>query len=215
MSTVWAASVRHLLRHPAQLALALAGLALGVATITAVDIAAASASRAFELSLSAVDGPATDEIVGGPSGIDEQVYVRLATRNPRLLLAPVVEGYVTVGREALQLVGIDPLAEASFRDRSASGSTSAPGVSIADGLGELRRWLTERGAVAMDASTAARLGIAVNGRFNLDIDGRAHPAVLIARGADEAGTATLLLTDIAQAQEWLGLAGRISRIELR
>src|SRR5215468_6425197 len=57
-----AASVRHLLRHPAQLALALVGLALGVGTIVAVDIATASAQRAFELSLQAVNGSATHQI---------------------------------------------------------------------------------------------------------------------------------------------------------
>ena len=59
MRTLRAASVRHLLRHPAQLALALVGLALGVGTIVAVDIATASAHRAFELSLQAVNGSAT------------------------------------------------------------------------------------------------------------------------------------------------------------
>jgi len=59
-----AASLRHLLRHPAQLALALLGLALGVATIVAVDTATASAQRAFELSLQAVNGAADYQIVG-------------------------------------------------------------------------------------------------------------------------------------------------------
>ena len=52
--TLWAASTRHLLRHPAQLGLALLGLALGVATIVAVDIAVASSGKAFELSMEAV-----------------------------------------------------------------------------------------------------------------------------------------------------------------
>ena len=75
--TLQAASVRHLLRHPAQLALALAGLTLGVGTIVAVDIAAASARRAFELSVSAVNGAATHQLSGGPDGIDEALYVRL------------------------------------------------------------------------------------------------------------------------------------------
>jgi putative ABC transport system permease protein len=41
--TLRAATLRHLSRHPAQLALALVGLALGVGTIVAVDIATASA----------------------------------------------------------------------------------------------------------------------------------------------------------------------------
>ena len=57
-----------LLRHPAQLLLALAGLAIGVATIAAIDMATASAQRAFELSIDAVNGAATHEIIAGPAG---------------------------------------------------------------------------------------------------------------------------------------------------
>ena len=78
---VWRASARHLLRHPAQLALAVLGLALGVATITAVDLAIASSRRAFGLSLAAVNGPATHVITGGPAGIDERLFASL--RPPR------------------------------------------------------------------------------------------------------------------------------------
>ena len=109
---LWAASLRHLLRHPAQLALALIGLSLGVATIIAVDIATASSRRAFELSMDAVNGSATHQIVGGPQGIDEGVYVELRTRGivPGEWLTPIVEGYVTVGDLELQLIGVDPLA---------------------------------------------------------------------------------------------------------
>ena len=42
MPLLWAASIRHLLRHPAQLVLALVGLSVGVGTIIAVDIATAT-----------------------------------------------------------------------------------------------------------------------------------------------------------------------------
>ena len=103
--TLWAASARHLLRRPAQLILALIGLALGVATITAVDIATASANRAFELSLDAVSGPATNEITAGPAGLDEQLDVSIALREPELAPVPLLEGYVAIGDEAFQLVG--------------------------------------------------------------------------------------------------------------
>src|SRR4029077_20229982 len=97
MRALRAASLRHLLRHPAQLALALVGLALGVGTIVAGDIATASARRAFELSLQAVNGAATHQIVGGPRGIDEQLYARLRSAphppgEPRAPLAPGVAG---------------------------------------------------------------------------------------------------------------------------
>ena len=221
MSAVWAASFRHLLRHPLQGALALLGLALGVATVVAVDVATASSSRAFELSMSAVSGPATHEITGGPAGIDEQLYARLIAAYPQLAFAPLVDGYVTVEDQSLELVGLDPLAEAAFAARpraadSAQGVDSPLAASIIGELDGLARWMTERGAVVLSAATADRLGIATHDRFDIEIAGRTEHAVLMARErASAAGRENLLLTDIAQAQEWLGLVGRLSSIELR
>jgi putative ABC transport system permease protein len=201
----WAASWRHLLRHPAQGALALLGLALGVATIVAVDIATDSARRAFDLSVAAVSGPAAHEIVGGPAGIDERLYVRWVSDLPQLAFAPLVEGYVTVADHSLDLIGVDPLAEASLGGRGVSG-----------GLAELSQWLTQRGAVVLAASMADRLSIAPHGRFELQVAGHSVQAALLARASDgQSGGENLLLTDIAQAQEWLGLIGRLSRIEVR
>src|ERR1700733_12392142 len=126
MPALWAASFRHWLRHPRPLALALVGMSLGVATIIAVDIATASSRRAFELSMDAVNGAATHEIVGGPQGIDERLYVDLRTHDlvageVQPALAPVVEGYVTVGDREMQLVGVDPLASPELEVRGGVG----------------------------------------------------------------------------------------------
>ena len=207
MRTLWAASARHLMRNPAQLALALIGLALGVATIVAVDIATASSGRAFELSMEAVNGNATHEITGGPAGIDEQLYLRLRKVSPLVALAPVVEGYVDVERTTMQLLGIDPLADAAVRGTRTGGG---------EGIDAARRWFTERGAVIMASESAKRLGITTGGAFSLRIGGSTHEATLIGHlpGA-RPGLDTFLFTDIAQAQEWLGLVGRLTRIDLR
>ncbi|NIR32149.1 MAG: ABC transporter permease, partial [Gammaproteobacteria bacterium] len=70
-------SWRYLWRHPWQVALAVLGVGLGVAVAVAVDVASGSAHRAFELSMDEVAGRATHQIVGGPAGVDEQVYARL------------------------------------------------------------------------------------------------------------------------------------------
>ena len=219
MRTLRAASVRHLLRHPAQLALALVGLALGVGTIVAVDIATASARRAFELSLQAVNGSATHEIVGGPRGIDERWYARLRTEPPGgaaadTRFAPVVSGYVTVGERVLQLVGLDPFASAAL-ERGAARGDAALGI---HGAEQMRDWFTRSGSVVMSDALARELGIAGEGEFDLAVGGVRHRAILIARIADaDAGPGFdgLLLTDIAQAQEWLGVAGRLTRIDVR
>jgi putative ABC transport system permease protein len=211
-----AASLRHLLRHPAQLALALLGLALGVGTIVAVDIATASARRALELSIAAVNGAATHQIVGGPGGIDEQLYVRLRTAlrgpgEPPARFAPLVAGYVTAGGRIFELIGIDPFASAELDARS-----GRPAVFGVQRLEELRGWFTRPGAVVMNAAAARALGVGEGAGFELAVGGVAHRATLIARLADAGpGLDAVILTDIAQAQEWLQSVGRLSRIDVR
>jgi len=211
-----AASLRHLLRHPAQLALALLGLALGVATIVAVDTATASAQRAFELSLQAVNGAADYQIVGGPAGIDERLYVQLrrdvAPATAPVRFAPLVSGYVQLGGRILQLIGTDPFAGAEL-EADAAGPRAPGGVPAAADPAAARDWLAP-GAVALGASLAAALHLTTGASLELTIGGVGHPAT-VARILPGAAFDALILTDIAQAQEWLGVRGRLSRIDLR
>lgn len=221
---LWAASLRHLLHHPAQLALALLGLSLGVATITAVDIATASSRRAFEMSMDAVNGTATHEIVGGPGGIDERLYPQLRREllekpvDEPPALAPFIDGYVQVGDRTLELVGMDPFASAELDSGDAPRSRLQLGQGASDqpALATLGQWFTRRGAVVLSARTAQQLGLRIGASFRVWAGGVAQPAILIGEIHDDSGGHdTLLLTDIAQAQEWLGMIGRLSRIDLR
>ena len=213
--TLRAATLRHLLSHPAQLALALAGLALGVGTIVAVDIATASAQRAFELSLQAVNGAATHQLTGGPGGIDEQWYVRLRRQGstagseaPRY--APIASGYASLKDRTLELIGLDPIASAEL---SASTAASGPGVA---GGAQPRDWFTRPGAVVLSAAAAAQLKLSPGQSFALEVAGVSHPAFLAGTvGEGAAGLDGIVLTDIAQAQEWLGATGRLTRIDVR
>jgi putative ABC transport system permease protein len=217
MRTLSAASIRHLLRHPAQLALALLGLTLGVGTIVAVDIATASSRRAFELSLAAINGAATHQLTGGPQGIDEALYVRLRTQPPLrgippARFAPLVSGYVLVQERLLQLIGVDPFASAEL----AAGEAGGARASLIEGTADARRWFTQPGSVVMGEHLAADLKLTDGARFELEVAGVRHPAQLIGRIADAGpGFDALLLTDLAQAQEWLGATGSLSRIDVR
>jgi putative ABC transport system permease protein len=225
MPILWAASIRHLLRHPAQLALALVGLSVGVGTIVAVDIATASSGRAFQLSMQAVNGAATHRIVAGPQGVDERLYVDLRARDfgPQVgppVLAPVVEGYVSVGERSMQLIGIDPFASRELGAGSGSGGGRSAALVGGDTPGtavsQLARWFTQPGAVVMAGGTAKQLGVATDTTFPLDVGGKLRPATLIGMlPGDRPGYDTVILTDIAQAQEWLGLTGRLSSIDVR
>jgi putative ABC transport system permease protein len=216
MTALHSCGVRHLLRHPAQLVLALVGLALGVGTIVAVEVATASSRRAFELSLEAVNGPATHQITGGPRGIDERLYSRLRAESfnatsPRF--APVLAGYVAIGERTMQLIGLDPFATLEL-----AGEAPAPGVPdpTGEGLETVRRWLTEPGTVVMSTTTASELGLATGRHFELLAGGVRRQATLIALAREGGpGLDGVLLTDIAQAQEWLGAPGRLSRIDVR
>lgn len=208
MRTWWAASSRHLLRHPVQLGLAVLGLALGVATIAAIALVVASARRGFELSLDAVNGAATHQVVAGAQGIPETHYVELRESAFGAELAPVVDGYATIAGRSVRILGIDPFADPDFRRFGALESNGD--------LELLRRWLTESGAVMVSPRTATTLGLALDERFTLEIAGRQNGATVIALlREDRAGLDDLVLTDIAQAQEWLGLIGRLSRIDVK
>ncbi|MDH4047688.1 MAG: ABC transporter permease [Gammaproteobacteria bacterium] len=212
----WRANFGYLLRHPWQLALALLGIAVGVAVIVAVDLANASARKAFLLSMDAVTGEATHQVVGGPGGIPEETYVQLRTVHGIRSIAPVIGGYVTVADTQLQLMGVDLFAEQEMRSftAEASKSTTAGGTNV-EAL--IRGFLTEPGTVTMSRRTAALLELEVGDRFEVIADGRLHNAVLLGvfGDADAAGLDRLLTTDIATAQVWLDQLGFISRIDVR
>jgi putative ABC transport system permease protein len=74
--TLWRVMFRSIRRRPFQSALFVAGVALGVAMIVAIDLANTSASKAFGLFTESIAGRATHEITGGPNGLDEDVYTR-------------------------------------------------------------------------------------------------------------------------------------------
>ncbi len=212
-------SLRYLLRHPWQIGLCILGVALGVAVVVAIDLANVSASRAFALSTESVAGRASHQIRGGPTGLDEDLYRRLRSELGLRAVAPVVEGYVVapqLGARTLQLLGIDPLAEAPFRSY-----LGGPDGAVTDGSAslDLTRLLIEPGAVVLADSLALQYGLALNDLFTvrvgdqaleLRVAGLLNPNDDLSRRALEG----LIIADIATAQEILGSVGRLSRIDL-
>ncbi len=203
----WRASAAGLLRYPLQSALAVLGLALGVMVFVAVDIANQGARRAFDLSMQALAGRATHHVVAGPAGLADEAYVGLRRDLGLRDAAPVVELSVRYGSETLRVLGIDPLAERSFRGFAAAGAL-APAV--------WRRLLLEPGAVLIAASTAARIGVQVGEAFEVGASGRRHTLTLVGLLDEHAtrGLDNLAVTDIASAQSLRGAPARLTRIDL-
>jgi putative ABC transport system permease protein len=196
-----------------QLLFGVVGVALGVAAVLSVDLANESARRAFRISAETVAGKATHQIVGGPSGLAEDLYVTLRRRGNAGAVAPVVEGHARVhGRPGttLHILGIDPFAEGPFRDYTRGKGAGA----------EIPRLLSRAGAVMLLEETANRLAIPRNGTLPLQVgldsrsatlSGFLWPGEEVTRQALE----TTAVADISTAQELLGMTGRLSRIDLK
>jgi putative ABC transport system permease protein len=214
------ASLRHLLRHPWQFGLAILGVALGVAMMVSIDLANASATRAFHLSSEAVTGKATHQVEGGPGGIPDAAFARLALAVD-LPAAPVVEGYLTLphapgtpGR-TLHVLGIDPFSERPFRPYLSGGG----GGGRSEGSIDLAPLLTRPAAGVLSATTAREMGVKPGGSFVVRVGGALRRiellGVLEPRDAtSRAALADLLVMDIAAAQEVLGRPGHLDRIDL-
>ncbi len=211
---LWNVGWRYLLRHRWQSVLMVLGIALGVAVMVAIDLANASASRAFELSTESITGRATHQVTGGALGLEDAVYTRLHRSTGDIPMAPVISEVVVspqLGGQPLQLLGIDPFADAPFR--SYLGGSSAPSVS------QLTAFFTRPGALLLSRDLAGRYGLGLGSQLQLEINGRTRAAFVagLLDPSDNLQRRSLdatLLADIATAQELTGRIGRIDWIDL-
>lgn len=219
MTITFRASASYLLRHPWQLLLAVLGITIGVAVMVAVDLANVSARKAFVTSMNSINGEATHQIIGGPGGIDEAVYVRLRVDGGLQAIAPIVAGEVRVNDRTLHLLGVDPFAERQFRQFStapiSTSQTTATSRSGAEGV--IRRFLAGEGQVLMSAQLATDLDLSTGDAFALQVSGKPFEARVggILRQEQLAELPNILVADVSMAQEWLGMVGKLSRIDVK
>ena len=113
------------------------------------------------------------------------MYTRLRTEGVPVAAAPIVTDYVTspqLGGRPIQLLGVDPFAEAPFRsylvgpgsggvasgERGSGGAE--PGVSV--GWIQLMAFLTKPGALLISEGLAADNGLKLGDPIMLDAGGR-------------------------------------------
>ena len=201
------AGLRDLIRRPLFSGLMLAGLALGVSVVTAIDLASQSAVRAFELSTDTVVGRTTHRVVGGPAGVPEEIYREIRIGSGTMQAAPVVEGLVAVldfEERPMRILGVDLFAEAPFRDHLGPGLPFDP---------DFQRFFTEPGMVIIGEEPAAAFQLVPGTELAVQVDD--HLETLTVLGTvSTLGSSDILLMDIAAAQELLGASGRVSWIDL-
>ena len=200
-------SARHHGRQPLRSALAVLGIAVGIALLVAVQATMASASAAFAAASEALTGRATHAVRGEQGFVPVRVLAALATERG-VVAAPVVEALVqpsTSYRRTVRVLGIDPLVDGLVRP----GTGAIAGLSLA-GL------LTTRGGFVATRATCARLALDDSGATTLFAGGRAVGAQRLLAIPDDAvaGLLDVLLVDIATAQEWNGREDRVDRIDL-
>ncbi|MFQ6006818.1 MAG: ABC transporter permease, partial [Woeseia sp.] len=219
MPVLYRASFGYLARHPWQLGLTLLGICIGVAVIVAVDLAIESSRKAFLLSMDTVNGEATHQIVAGPNGINERLYVTLRVEEGTRNIAPVVEGYIDIGSSTLQLLGVDVFAEREFRDYTVPGNDESRIIEVGSNgrspANTVRRLMTDTGAVLISGNTANLLQLEMNDQFDVIANGKSFPAVLVGLLDGAPSLDNLVIADISVAQEWLNQYGRLSRIDVR
>lgn len=186
-----------------------------MAVAVSIDLANASATRAFEVSTTTLAGRATHAVEATSGGLPDELFARIA-RTPGIgPAAAVVEGYglasVDERSTTLRILGIDPFSERPFRPELAAVSGAAGGSPAL--------LVTRPGTGFLTPETAADLGLEAGERFRLRVAGVDHEVELLGllepEGArSREALAGLLVMDVSSAQEVLGRVGRIDRIDL-
>ena len=211
--TLLRTGLRDLVRRPLHTGLMILGVALGVAVVIAIDLANGAAQRGFARSTEAVVGRATHQVLGGPSGLSEDLYRRLRVEGGVRPSAPVVEGVVValdLDRQPLHVLGVDPLAEAPFRGHLGDGNVAEAAFGP---------FFTDPKAVLLGASLAERHGLVPGSPLRVQAGDQIVTLRVLGLvdtpDADRRRTLDgLLILDVASAQRLLRMEGRLSRIDL-
>jgi putative ABC transport system permease protein len=219
--------LRHLLQERTRTITTIAGVALGVGVVIAIQLTNASSVRGFETALETVAGRATIEIVG-PAGIDETLLPSLLWLGDIGALSPVIEGEAAIVRrdetrtarraEALKVLGVDILRDVSLRDYLVSEVADRPG----DGTLTQQQFLevlTSPQSIVITEKLARRRSLEVGSKVQLMAGDRVGTYVVRALLAD-AGPARVMdgnfvLMDIAAAQLAFDRLGTIDRLDVR
>jgi len=200
MSLLFKASQQFFLRHPAQLALALIGVAAGVAVVTGVALMRTTMIDSLDAAARALAGDESLRIEAPPGGdLEERVFSHLVQQPGSPPLIPFVTERVRSDGTILELLATDPIS-------ASAGQTLARHRGAATGL------LANPDAVIINQTTAERLDVTIDDRLEVAIDGQPKPLRILAILAGEPWLDNRLLMDIGPAQVLLNKTGQLSWI---
>jgi putative ABC transport system permease protein len=193
--------LRPMLREPARTALTVLAVALGVGVVVAIDMAGQAAAGSFHSSLDTLAGRGGLAITA-IGGIDQNALGRLARLPYPFQFSPRIEDFATVNGhgEALPFIGLDLIGEAAQQDLQQTKSPRDAALQLVTGN---------------PIYVGSRLGFHAGEHVRLLIGDRLHNftvAGILSDTQDEIGLDSVIVADIALAQEVTGKAGKLDSI---
>lgn len=206
-------SVGHFRRHRLEMLLCLAGVALGVAVVVAIDAAVAACVQSFRGAAASLAERSTHSIFSETGPIPDEIYIGLLQKKLPYPLAPVIDRSLLAARGGssgvAHLLGVDVFSERSLRSFTQMQSSLDADT--------LRRFLTEPGAVVLTDALALKLNARAGDALQLTIGSRrveAHVAGIITpTGVARTQLSDVMVADLATAQELTESLGSIDRID--
>ncbi len=208
----------HLREYPGRTLLSILGIALGTAVYLSISLAAASALKSFQAGVTAVAGQAQWRLQSPGAPLKESLFARIYRLPEVQAAAPVVESVLELDGPKpgpVLLLGIDPFAEASFRNYEfQEGGKNGPGPAPEN----LVAFLTRPGSVLVSEPLAARLKLKPGDALAVMAGPVRHQLQVLGTFRTAGGLYPLdgavLLMDISYAQELLDRLGRLDYIDL-
>jgi putative ABC transport system permease protein len=203
--------LRPIVREKTRTILTIAGIAVGVAVVVAIQLANQSALRAFRESIDAIAGRANYQIVSDSGRLDENVLLALQPLwSDGVRFAPVIDigGVIEPSQSPIRLLGVDMFSDLHFRDyRYARVATKGD-----------RFALFKPDSIILPAPFAREHHLDLGSPFTLNILGNRRTmivrGILEARGPATAFNGAIAICDVAAAQRSFGLDGKLTRVDL-
>ena len=206
--------LRYVAHHRLLALLNVVSVGLGVSVYLAIQIANVSASRAFAATVDVVAGKAQIEIRGGPGGLPDDVFPRIAGYPGISAATPIVGGILTLPDfpgEYLQVLGVDVFTNTPFRTFELTDFTNANDFDI-------QSWLADPEAIAVTDEFARMHRLKAGDRMRVQVNATERTLrVGFVMGGN--GSAVMdshfAAMDIGWAQELFARRGFLNSIQLQ
>ena len=228
--------VRRMARERTRTLTTIAGIALGIGVVIAIQLTNSSSVRGFETALDTVSGRASIEILG-TGGIDETLLPSLGWLREFGPASPVIEGDMAIvseafdtaagilprRSEAVKVLGVDILRDRTLRDYAVGAYTGPSGAAGARGTAltsqAFLELLTSPQSIVITEKLARRRGYELGDEIRLMAGDRINTyivrALLEDQGPARVMDGSFVLMDIAAAQLAFARLGRIDRIDVQ